>query len=109
MNERDNGFSLIELLIVIVILGLLSVVVVLAVGNTTSNAEDSACTADKHVLITATEAFFAQRAVEVIPDAGGDEGYEQTLVDEQFMRQTSVYYDLEADGSLLAVGGTCTA
>ena len=100
MRHRDNGFSLIELLVVIVILGILSAVVVMAVGRSTSDAEDVACIADKHVLITATEAFFAQRSTTTIPSAGGDQGYQQTLVAEQFMRQTSDYYNLDAAGTL---------
>lgn len=109
-NDRlDEGFSLIELLIVIVILGIMSGVVVYAVGSTTTEAEKSACIADKSVLLTATEAFFAQRSTDTIPDAGGENGYEQTLVTERFMRSTSDYYDLDADGELTVdAGSPCT-
>ena len=39
-NIIERGFTLVELLIVIVILGILAGIVVFAVGNLTSNAQD---------------------------------------------------------------------
>ena len=100
---------MIELLIVIVVLAVLGAVVVAAVGQTTEGAEESACLADKHVLITATEAFFAQRSATTIPGDDGGEGVEQTLVSEKFMREASDYYDLDAAGALtIDTGSPCT-
>jgi prepilin-type N-terminal cleavage/methylation domain-containing protein len=55
----DKGFSLIELLIVIAILGILAVVVVLSVGGTTTSAKAKACTADLKTLQIAAEAYNA--------------------------------------------------
>ena len=56
---EDRGFSLIELLIVIAILGILAVVVVLSVGGTTTSAKSKACTADFKTLQIAAEAYNA--------------------------------------------------
>jgi prepilin-type N-terminal cleavage/methylation domain-containing protein len=70
--QNQNGFSLVELLIVIVILGLLATAVVFAVGGITADAEESGCDADAHILITATEAFFAQKGTNAIVPTGLD-------------------------------------
>ena len=111
MSGRDDeGFTFIELLIVIVILGVLAIVVVAAVNGIVADAEVSACKSDGHTLATAAEAYFAQRQTRVISDASGvgdPDGYEQTLVNEGFLRSTSQYYDLDQDGNPVLVGPPC--
>jgi prepilin-type N-terminal cleavage/methylation domain-containing protein len=106
----DSGFSLIELLVVILILGILAAVVVLAIGVFRDDAEDSACPADFRNLITASEAYFVQFDTTTIPQANATgDGYEQTLVDVGLARQVSQWYDLEADGELaVPAGSPCT-
>ena len=58
-TKQDKGFTLVELLIVIVILGILATVTVFAVTGITTRGKDSACKADLKTLQTAEEAHNA--------------------------------------------------
>ncbi len=49
-NKQDKGFTLVELLIVIVILGILATVTVFAVRGITDQGQQSACEADQKTL-----------------------------------------------------------
>ncbi|MCU1690887.1 MAG: hypothetical protein JWN20_2815, partial [Jatrophihabitantaceae bacterium] len=53
-------FTLIELLIVIVILGILAAIVVFAVGGITDRGQSAACASDKKTVEVAGEAYFAK-------------------------------------------------
>ena len=108
----DAGFSLIELLIVIVILGILATVVVVSVGGMTSEAQGTSCQSDRRTVVVAAQAYFAQRGTDVIPSADPltPDGYEQTLVAEGFLHETSVWHDIDATGHIVqVVGSPCTA
>ena len=59
-NKQDKGFTLVELLIVIVILGILATVTVFAVRGITDRGQQNACAVDKRTLDTSIEAFYAQ-------------------------------------------------
>lgn len=56
----DEGFTLIELIVVVVILGILAAIVVVAVGNTTSTSAQASCQADYKSVEVAAESFKAQ-------------------------------------------------
>jgi prepilin-type N-terminal cleavage/methylation domain-containing protein len=65
-NKQDKGFTLVELLIVIVILGILATVTVLAVSGITDKAKENTCTADGATLQTAYESAYVQNGA-VVP------------------------------------------
>ena len=65
------GFTLVELLIVIVILGILAGIVVFAVGNMTSNAKTTGCSAEKTTLSQALEEYKSQTGVYPTAAAAG--------------------------------------
>ncbi len=58
-QKKDRGFTLVELLIVIVILGILATVTVFAVRGTTDKAQTNSCATEKRAIETAFEAYYA--------------------------------------------------
>jgi general secretion pathway protein G len=95
---NDGGFTLTELLIVIVILGVLTGIVVFAVGAFTDRGEEAGCKADLRTVQAAVEAYRAQE--DDYPDAG-DAGFTQ-LVAGGYLRAApdspAYTITLEADG-----------
>jgi general secretion pathway protein G len=85
-TKQNKGFTLVELLIVIVILGILATVTVFAVTGITSRGKTSACDSDKKVLQTAEEAYSA--------NTGGYTNSQQVLVDAGLMHAVSPNYTI---------------
>ena len=63
-NIKDKGFTLVELLIVIVILGILATVTVFAVRGITDQGQANACEVEGRTLETAIESYYAQNQVD---------------------------------------------
>jgi prepilin-type N-terminal cleavage/methylation domain-containing protein len=59
-RENESGFTLVELLIVIVILGILAGIVVFSVAGITGRGAAAACKSDVASVQVATEAYYAQ-------------------------------------------------
>lgn len=135
-SKHDKGFTLVELLIVIVILGILATVTVFAVRGITDKGTESACESDKVTLQTATEAYFAQygSAGGVATDAYlADVGYAGnpasaavalpdvtpavlwtrgatpagTLKEAGFIRAVPTNYFVDTDGDVFVANATC--
>jgi len=78
-NKQDKGFTLVELLIVIVILGILATVTVFAVRGITDQGTSSACAADLKTNEVAIETYYAKFGAAVAPSTAN-------LVSAGFMR-----------------------
>jgi prepilin-type N-terminal cleavage/methylation domain-containing protein len=99
-NKQDKGFTLVELLIVIVILGILATVTVFAVRGITDQGQNAACNADKKTMQTAVEAYFAQEGGTSVPGADAA-ARAQSLVTAGFLVSGSDNYQVNANGSLV--------
>ena len=66
-RRRNDGFTLVEVLIVIVILGILATVTVFAVRGTTSQAATNACANEAKSMNSAYESYLAQESAQVVP------------------------------------------
>lgn len=100
-NALQKGFTLVELLVVIVILGILAAVVVFAVNGISDNGQKAACDTDGRTLRTAVEAFRAKNGAAETPS-------ESDLVKGGFLSSESSYYDIKWSGGsyeLSAVSG----
>lgn len=114
-NRQDKGFTLVELLIVIVILGILATITVFAVRGITDQGQTSACDADKKTMQTAAEAYFAQEGGTAIPitPAGAVDGVtgvdaEGTLVEVGLLVSESSNMDVSTAGVVTGTpGGEC--
>ena len=87
-NKQDKGFTLVELLIVIVILGILATVTVFAVRGITDKGEESACKTDRRTVETALEAYYAQNGTGTAAPTEAD------LVADDFLVTASTNYTI---------------
>lgn len=91
--RRARGFTLIEALVVVVILGLLAAVMVFVVGGTTDDAKTNACAAEKKLLETAVELYKASSDTKQYPTKIEDLLTEPT----RFLRSKPENYTVSPD------------
>src|SRR5207247_6992062 len=88
--RNEEGFTLIELMIVIVILGILAGIVLFAVGGITDRGTTAACTTDQSTITTAVEAYVAkhgQPPQDLVPTLTDPAGQDQFLKwDDSFVK-----------------------
>lgn len=109
IEERSpEGFSFVELLIVITIIGILTTIVVVGVRGVTDRGTESTCAQERRVVATAVESYFASHEVDRLPGfppVDGDQ-FERGLVSASVIRDVSAFYDVSADGSLVPETGS---
>ena len=104
----QHGFTLVEILVVIVILGILATVTVFAVSGIRDKGETASCRSDRATIVKAADYYLGQHNLAEIPASGADDDrFERTLIDEQLLRDVSIYHDLQADGTVVSTGQPC--
>jgi general secretion pathway protein G len=73
-RSGEAGFTLVELLVVIVILGIIAAIVVFAVGGITDKGQTASCKADKASMQAAEEAYYAKFSAYVDSNSGVEPG-----------------------------------
>jgi prepilin-type N-terminal cleavage/methylation domain-containing protein len=102
--RQEEGFTLIELMIVIVILGVLAGIVLFAVGGITDRGTSAACKTDVSTIQTGVEAYFAKTGVypnDLVPSLTDPSGAAGTA---QFLK-----WDSSFTGSTSATGPSSSA
>ena len=108
-RRRAGGFTLVEILIVVVILGVLASVVVFAVRGLTDRGQEASCKSDAQTLLAASDSYMAMNRATLLPATGSDEDrYERTLVEAGLLTSVSSYYVLDEQGRVSTSGEPCT-
>jgi general secretion pathway protein G len=95
-RRAERGYTIVEIIVVIVILGIIAAVVVFAVRRMDESAQREACTADRKTVEKAVQSWVAL-------NSGRGDPSEPDLVDGQLLRQESQLHDV-INGSVVPVG-----
>ena len=114
-NLIERGFTLVELLIVIVILGILAGIVVFAVGNMTGNAKTTGCNAEKTTISDALESYKANTGTYPTAAAAGGGAHKAmdlltgnaatTPAFGNLLKTVPANYDIDNSGNITAISG----
>ena len=97
-NVAQKGFTLVELLVVISILGILAAVVVFSVSGITDKGQTSACKTDSSEIRTAVAAYQAK-------NNATDQPTMAQLVSGGFLQQASTLYTITWPSGVLTLTG----
>ncbi|MFL2098717.1 competence type IV pilus major pilin ComGC [Marinilactibacillus psychrotolerans] len=86
MIKKENGFTLVELLAVLVILGIIVAIAIPAVGNIIDNARGDANEAEQELVIDAARLYFIENE--------GTEVDVETLISEGYLEERGEASDL---------------
>lgn len=99
-DARDAaGFTLVELLVVIVLLGIIATVTVFAVRGVSTRGQTNACRMDRRMLETAVEAYLVGESTSALAS-------EAELVTAGYLRTPSPNFDIDAGGNVVAQPGS---
>ena len=93
--QNKKGFTLIELIVVIVIIGILAAIIVPRFGKITDTASEAAIAADQRTIESAVAVYYAENENTYPEDV-------QDLVDEGYLNAlpSSADFDIAADGTV---------
>jgi general secretion pathway protein G len=103
-NLLQKGFTLVELLVVIVILGILAAVVVFAVGGTEQDARVKSCLAERNTVEAAAISYLS--AKDSNPALGALSVNALLNSDPKFLQHPPKYWDVDGAGDLSRKAGT---
>ena len=98
--QQEDGFTLIEVLVVISILGVLAGIVVFSVAGLSDRGQQSSCKTEKKTILTAIEAYKAN------PPVGGPAVPTMAELNGKFLADTPTWYTVTAGAPALTAAGT---
>jgi general secretion pathway protein G len=100
-RHGDAGFTMIELLVVVVVLGMLAAIVVFALGNMTSESWTAACDSDSKTVNLAAGVYLQQNtSVTQLTESDLTSGTGKSL--SEWPKSTQYTIEIAGDGNALA-------
>jgi prepilin-type N-terminal cleavage/methylation domain-containing protein len=113
--RRDGGFSLIELLVTIIVLGILAGIVVFGLARFRTDSTDAACNTTLHTIQTAEEAYYARNGQYGVIASLQSDGYlkpstpEGFTLSENTVAGAATPTGYSVAGTVTGTGAACTA